>query len=65
MTCEECGSTTDVCTYNDPETGDPVPFCEPCAVQILGDDERLSQNVDSAETDTSITTATFFREEAY
>ncbi len=41
MTCEECGSTTAVRIYNDPETGDPVPLCEPCAVQILGDDEIL------------------------
>lgn len=70
MTCDECGSTSAVRTYEDPETDNPVPFCEPCAVQILGDDEAApdeaaEENHDDEFADTCITAADYFREGDY
>ena len=70
MTCDECDSTTDVRLYEDPETGDHLPFCEPCAVQILGDDgvspsEATEENADHEFADTCVTAADYFQEGDY
>lgn len=70
MTCDECGSTTDVRTYDDPDTGEPVEFCEPCAVQILGDDEdgppgADAESADDESADTCTTAADYYREGDY
>lgn len=70
MKCAECGSTTGVRTYDDPATGDPVEFCEPCAAQILGDDEAASceateENFDDEFADTCTTAADYYQDGNY
>lgn len=70
MKCDECGSTTNVRLYDDPETDEPVEFCEPCAVQILGDDEvapheATEENFDDEFADTCVTAADYFHDGNY
>ncbi|MEO6326388.1 MAG: hypothetical protein ABIT01_20275 [Thermoanaerobaculia bacterium] len=69
MTCDECGSTKDVRLYDDPDTGEPVQFCEPCAAQILGEDEDTHSETDADPddelADTCITAADYYREGDY
>lgn len=67
MTCEDCGTTTDVRTYTDPEADEPVTLCPTCAAGLLDDD--VTAGLSSAEVDpdeefrdTCITAADYFRE---
>ena len=70
--CDDCGSTTDVRTYDDPETDLPVDLCESCAVQVFGDDVDVTDGLTNAEEDpdetfrdTCITAADYYREGDY
>ncbi|MEO6325929.1 MAG: hypothetical protein ABIT01_01305 [Thermoanaerobaculia bacterium] len=69
MTCDECASTTDVRLYDDPETDEPVQFCEACAAQILGEDEvppyKTEAEPDDEFADTCITASDYYREGDY
>ena len=70
--CDECGSTADVRTYDDPETDCPVDLCDACAAQVFGDDEDVTAGLSDAEADpdeefrdTCITATDYFREGDY
>jgi hypothetical protein len=70
MTCDECASTADVRLYDDPENDGQVALCEPCAAQILGDDEdspyeATEENYDDEFADTCITAADYYLEGDY
>lgn len=69
MTCDECGSTKDVRLYDDPDTAEPVQFCEPCAAQILGEDEvppsQSETDPNDEFADTCINAADYYREGDY
>ena len=69
MICADCGSAQYVRTYDDPETDEPVELCEPCAVQIFGDEPdaltETESNPDDEFTDTCVTAADYYREGDY
>ena len=70
--CAECGSTTNVRTYDDPETDAPVDLCEACARALYEDVEDVTTGLvpadddpDSTFADTCITAADYYREGDY
>lgn len=69
MKCEDCGATANVRTYDDPETDEPVALCEPCAVQIFGDEpgdlNEADADPDDEFADTCITASDYYRDGDY
>jgi len=63
MTCEQCGSTTDVQTYDVPEGDGTVDLCDLCAEDAFGKyfDEPGSEECDDEFTDACTTAADYMR----
>ncbi len=68
--CEDCGTTADVRTYDDPETDEPLALCLSCAKALENEDEdddvtaglvSADDDPDSAFTDAGITAADYMR----